>query len=86
MATLSEAQRNALHALIMRLLSARWHQIDLTKAQLRAAVALFDDALEDCEANILSAVSPEARNWLVANQQLARYVLEQVAIARRKEL
>ena len=86
MAKLSEAHRDELCAEIMRLFSKDWTQIDLTAAQLRAGVGLFDDEMEDTEARILAAVPAWAYDWLVSNPILSRYILEQVAQKRREEL
>jgi len=58
----------------------------LTKAQLRTAVDVFDAGMETAESAILADVSTTARAWLVANQTLARFILEEVAQKRREAL
>jgi hypothetical protein len=86
MAQLSSTQKDELCAELQRLFSAEWHPVDLTKAQLRVAVDVFDEGMETAESEILNSVSSSARTWLLANQTLARFILEEVAQKRREEL
>ena len=86
MAQLSEARRDEVAASVHRQLSRRFHPIDITKAQVRSGIAVFDENLETCEGNILSSVGPNAQTWLQNNPTVARYILEMVAQKRREEL
>jgi len=86
MAQLTSDQKDALNAELQRQFSRRRDQIALTKSQLRYALDVFDAGMETAEGAILNDVSASARTWLVANQQLARYILEAVAQKRREVL
>ena len=86
MAQLTSEQRSELSADLQRLFSSIWAQVDLTKTQLDAAIAVFDAGMETAESAILSDVSAPARTWLLANQTLARFILEEVAQKRREVL
>lgn len=86
MAQLTEAQKDTLHAELMRLFSQMWVEMPLSKAQLRAAIDEFDVGMETAESSILNSVSQAARTWLLNNQTLARYILESVAEKRREVL
>ena len=86
MAQLTSEQRDELSAELQRFFSSIWAQIDITKVQLDAAIDVFDAGMETAETTILGNVSAAARAWLIANQTLARYILEEVAEKRREVL
>lgn len=86
MAQLSEAAKDELAADLHQLFSRHWYAIDLNKAQLRAGIDIFDAGLETAESEILNSVGQEARAWLINNQTLARFIVEQTAQKRREEL
>jgi len=86
MAQLTSVHKDELCADLQRLFSRGWHPVNLTKAQLRTAVDVFDAGMETAESAILADVSTTARAWLVANQTLARFILEEVAQKRREAL
>lgn len=86
MAQLTSAQKDELNATLMRFFSSTWTEVPLTKAQLRNGIDVFDAGLETAESSILSNVNQGQRDWLLDNQTLARYILEEVAKTRREEL
>jgi len=86
MAQLTTEQKDELSAELQRLFSASWFQIDLSKTQLRTGIDVFDAGVETAESAILANVSTEARAWLIVNQTLARFILEEVAEKRREVL
>ena len=49
MATLTVEQRDDLSAELQRLFSSVWAQVDISKAQLDAALVVFDEGMETAE-------------------------------------
>lgn len=86
MAQLSEATKDELTADLQRLFSRHWYPIDITAAQLRTGIDIFDANMETCENNILNSVGEDARTWLINNATLGRFILEELAQKRREEL
>lgn len=86
MAQLTEAQKDALHRELMRHLSSEWIPCNLSKAQLRTAIDVFDAGMETAESSILSSVNAGARTWLLNNVTTARWILDQVAQKRTEAL
>jgi len=86
MAQLTEAQKDALHAELMRHLSSEWITCSLSKSQLRAAIDLFDEKLEACESNIINSVGQQAKTWLLNNVTTARWIMDNVAQERTEVL
>jgi len=86
MAQLSEAQKDKLHAELMRYLSSGWIPCDLSKSQLRMLLDYFDAGLETAESSILNSVPAIGKTWLLNNVSLARHILEKVAQERTEVL
>jgi len=86
MAQMTSEQRDVLCAKLMRLFSQAWYPVSVSKSQLRAGIDVFDAGLEVAETSILGNVNAQVRTWLMANQTLARFVLESVAQKRREVL
>lgn len=77
MANLSDEQRAALWADLMRRLSQEGEAVSLTKPQLRAAVDAADAWADAAAASYNNALPAEARNKLTAKQKamLLAYVI-----------
>ena len=86
MAQITGTQRDQLSAELQRLFSSTRATVPLLKPQLRTAIDIFDAALENTETTILANVSAPANAWLLANQTLARFIIECVAQKRREVL
>lgn len=79
MAILADAERQALWAELMRLLSEQGDTVSLTKAELRAAVDAADAWADAASAAYNSALPQPARGALTARQKalLLMFVIRQ---------
>ena len=83
MAILADAERQALWAELMRLLSEQGDTVSLTKAELRAAVDAADGWADAAAASCNSALPQPARGALTARQKA---LLLMFVIRRRWEV
>lgn len=78
MAVLSDAERIAVHAEVMRRLSEQRDTVSITKADLRAAINALDDFFNSNATAINNAIPQPARNNLTVSQKalLLMYVID----------
>lgn len=87
MATLTSEQIDEVLSTTMQTWSSIREPTPVNKSQLRSGIILFDEALEDTEAAILVSIPPgPVRDWIVANQAIARQLIVDVSKARRDNL
>lgn len=86
MPVLSQEQHDEVGTTFMRAMSRDHVLLPVTKPEeLRALIDVFDSHADACEQAILDALPAGARAWLVANQAIARQLLEDV-VAKRKDV
>lgn len=87
MAKLSEAQRRGVWKAVMEWWSQYRTPVPISKPQLFTLIGLFDDAFEDLDTAVISAIlAGPIRDWLIAEQQIPRQIEVLVAKARRDNL
>ena len=86
MANLPSGDIDAVHADIMRRYSSIFREIPVSKAQLRSFLVIVDGELEAAEIAIVQAVpAGPQRDWLIANDDIGRDMIELIE-AKRKEV
>ena len=87
MAELDNNAKNELAADLMSKLSAIREPIVPNKGEFLAFISVVDTRLEETESNIVSDIpAGPAKDWLVANPQIARRMVEEIMKKRREEL
>lgn len=88
MAQLTAPQKAEVKSVIMKVWSRDRTPVPITKDELDTLLTFMDESLEAAELDVINRIpgGHPARAWLIANEAVARRVLELVEAKRREVL
>lgn len=87
MAILSSTNIDAVHAEIMKQFSNFRMDIPIIKAQLRSGIIIIDNKLDTAEIAVATAIpAGSTRDWIIANPEVVREMMEITEKKRREVL